>query len=79
MQLATVQLTYYDESGKAYSSHYNDVVGSFKIVSTTPYNENEAGQPTTRFFFETEAVLKSSDGSTLELKDTFGSFAVAHP
>lgn len=78
-QLGAVELIYYDENGKMYSSYYSSVEGSFKIVSLSPYLENDLGQKTTRFFFEAEAILKNSDGSSVELTECFGSFALAHP
>lgn len=78
-QLGAVELEYYDETGKMYSSFYSDVNGKFKIVSLSPYKENDLGQQTTRFFFEANAVLKNTDGSSVELTECFGSFAVAHP
>lgn len=78
-QLGSVELEYYDETGKMFSTYYSDVNGKFKIASLSPYKENALGQQTTRFFFEANAVLKSSDGSSVELTECFGSFAVAHP
>lgn len=79
LQLATVEVNYYDKQGKKFTSLYNDVKGQFKIVSVTPFGENPQGMATTRFFFEADAVLKSEDGNTLNLQETFGSFALAHP
>jgi len=78
-QLGAVELVYYDENGKMFSSYYSSVEGSFKIVSLSPYLANEQGQKTTRFFFEAEAILKNADGSSVELTECFGSFALAHP
>lgn len=78
-QLGTIELEYYDETGKMYSTFYAGVEGDFKIASLTPYRENDVGQKTTRFFFEADAILKSSDGASVELTECFGSFAVAHP
>lgn len=78
-QLGTVELEYYDKDGKKFTTYYNDVDGDFKIVSLSPYKENDQGQRTTRFFFEANAVLRNSDGSSVSLTECFGSFAVAHP
>lgn len=78
-QYATVELEYYDEQGKLYTSHYTDVVGDFKITSASPFQENSNGDKTMRFFMEADVILKNVDGSTVELKNGFGSFAVAHP
>lgn len=78
-QLGTIELEYYDEAGKMYSTFYSGIAGDFKIVSLTPYRENDLEQKTTRFFFEADAILKSEDGTSVELTECFGSFAVAHP
>ncbi len=78
-QLATVEVIYYDGAGKAYSTYYPDVIGEFEMLSSVPYKNNEDGMPTRKFTFKTEAVLKSTNGSVLELGPTSGSFAVAHP
>ncbi len=78
-QLATVVLNYWDENGKEFTSLYNSVEGDFKILSTQPYEMNDAGQMTTRIFFETDITLMSADGQVLELTNCVGSFAVAHP
>lgn len=78
-QLGTVELIYFDKNGEAYTSFYEHVVGQFRVLATTAYQENDAGQHTTRFFFETDVMLKNASGDTLRLKDAYGSFAVAHP
>lgn len=77
--LGTVELIYYDENGKAYSSNYSEPSGDFEISSLKAYESNEFGQPTMRFIFEAEGVLKSSDGSSVQVSEGFGNFAVAHP
>ncbi|AEV33367.1 hypothetical protein Oweho_2397 [Owenweeksia hongkongensis DSM 17368] len=78
-QLGAVELEYYDENGKKFTTFYSGTNGDFEIVSLSPYLENEKGQQTTRFFFEANAILKSEDGTSVELTECFGSFAVAHP
>ncbi len=78
-QYSTVELEYFDENGKKYTSYYTDVLGDFKITSASPFQQNEDGEQTMRFFMEADVILKNVDGSTVELKNGFGSFAVAHP
>lgn len=78
-QLGAVELEFYDENGKKFTSYYSGTDGDFKIVSLSPYRENEKGQKTTRFFFEANAILKNEDGTSVELTECFGSFAVSHP
>lgn len=78
-QYSTVELEYYDANGKMYTSHYTDVVGDFTITSASPFQLNANGDRTMRFFMEADVILKNVDGSTVELKNGFGSFAVAHP
>lgn len=78
-QYSTVEIEYLDENGKKFTSHYSRVEGDFKITSASEFRENEEGQKTVRFFMETDVILKNTDGSTIELKNGFGSFAVAHP
>lgn len=78
-QLGAVELEYYDENGKKFTTFYSGTDGDFEIVSLSPYLENEKGQQTTRFFFEANAILKNEDGTSVELTECFGSFAVSHP
>lgn len=78
-QLGTVEFVYFDNSGKRYSSYYQDAEGSFEIVSMTPFHHNEKGDRTMRLFFEGDMLLKSWDGAEVEVNDLFGSMAVAHP
>ncbi len=78
-QYSTVELEYYDENGKMFTSHYTDVVGDFTITSASPFESNADGEKTMRFFMEADVILKNVDGSTVELSNAFGSFAVAHP
>ncbi len=79
LQKGTVELIYYDESGDKYTSHYSDTRGSFEMKALGVYNNNDNGQKTARFFFHANAILKNSSGSTIQLTDAFGNFAVAHP
>ncbi len=78
-QYSTVEIEYYDGNGKMYTSYYTDVVGDFAITSASPFQRNASGDKTMRFFMEADVILKNVDGSTVELKNGFGSFAVAHP
>ena len=78
-QLSTVEILYYDENGKKYTSYYPDAQGEFEVMSFSPYMDNEEGDPTMRVFFTADAILKSSDGSSIEVTKLSGSFALAHP
>lgn len=78
-QYSTIEIEYYDDKGKKYTSYYTQVQGDFEVTSASHYHKNESGQQTVRFFLETDVILKNSDGSTVELQNTFGSMAVAHP
>lgn len=78
-QYSTVEFEYFDTNGKKYTSHYTDVDGDFRITSSSSFIENDSQQHTMRFFMEANIILKNTDGSTVELKNGFGSFAVAHP
>lgn len=78
-QYSTVEIEYLDENGKKFTSHYSRVEGDFRITNVSEFQENENGDKTVRFFMETDVILKNNDGSTIELKNGFGSFAVAHP
>jgi len=77
--LATVELVYFDETGKAYSSAYPNAQGAFTIESISDYLEVNASHNHQRFSFSGQAVLKSADGSSLQLNNIFGIFAVARP
>lgn len=79
LQLGTVELVYYDASGKRFSSHFTNTEGKFRITSINPFQHNHNGDPTMRFFFEANVLLKSADGDQLRANNLFGSFAVAHP
>ncbi len=78
-QYSTIEIEYYDSAGELYSSYYSNVEGEFKIVSTSPFQQNENGQSTIRFFMELDVMLKNDQGETLSLKNVFGTLAVAHP
>ena len=78
-QLATVEIIYYDKAGKKFTSYYPDAQGEFEVVSFDPYLHNADGDPTTKIHFQANAILKSADGSTMELSNAQGSFALAHP
>jgi len=75
----TVKITYYDEAGTPYHSYYNDVPGLFEINSLSGFSDNDSGDPTSRFFFTADVILRSEDGSTVSLTNAHGSLAVAHP
>ncbi|MGB0978418.1 MAG: hypothetical protein ACPGVV_03435 [Croceimicrobium sp.] len=77
--LATIELQYYDESGKLFSSAYPNAQGSFVIESVSAYSDANSSLSHQRFSFSGEAVLKSADGSSLQFNNIFGSFALAHP
>ena len=78
-QRGTLELVYYDATGKRFSSNYDGAEGRFKIHNIRSFNTNDKSQSTISFQFEGRAVLKSSDGSTVNVENAFGNFAVAHP
>lgn len=78
-QRSTVEIIYYDDNGKKYSSYYANAQGQFELISYSPYLENQNGDATMMIDFEANAILKSADGSSLELTNVKGSFALAHP
>ncbi|QNR25893.1 hypothetical protein [Croceimicrobium hydrocarbonivorans] len=78
--LATVELQYFDQNGKMYSSAYPNAQGYFEIESLGEYLDAAASSHKhKRFSFLGDAILKSADGSTLQVNNIFGSFAVAYP
>ncbi len=77
--LSTVEIQYFDEDGKMYSSAYPGTQGGFAIESTNDYNDVNSNHKHKRFSFSGQAILKSADGTSLQLNNVFGSFAVAHP
>ena len=77
--LATVELQYFDADGKRYSTAYTNTQGRFNIESINDYHDANSQYNHQRFSFSGEAILKSPDGSNLQLNNIFGSFAVAHP
>lgn len=77
--LKTIELQYFDENGKLYSSSYPNAIGNFVIESISDYNDEASEHKHQRFSFSGHAILKNADGSTLEVSNIFGSFAVAHP
>lgn len=77
--LATVEIQYYDETGKLFSSAYPGTNGNFIVESINSYNDLNSRLKHQRFSFSGEAILKSADGSSLQLNNVFGSFALAHP
>lgn len=77
--LKTVEIRYYDSQGKMYSSWYPNVQGSFSIESYNTYQDRTSNYEHQRFSFSGNAILKSADGSSVELNSIFGIFALAHP
>lgn len=82
--LATVSVSYFDANGKEYHSSYAYNTGHFGIEAIANYNEmNTANTPThnshMRYSFSGDLVLKSADGSSVQLDNIFGIFAVEHP
>jgi len=82
--LNTVTITYFNADGKEYSSNYAHNTGHFSIEAIAIYNEVLTGnQPSEnnhmRYTFSGDLVLKSSDGSTVQLNNLFGIFAVEYP
>lgn len=78
-QLSTVEIIYYDDNGKKYTSYYPDAQGEFEVITLSPYMENDEGDPTMQVFFEADAILKSVDGSSIQMTNLSGSFALAYP
>lgn len=78
-QLGTIEMIYYDGTGKRFTSYYENNSGEFKIYSFRSFQRNELNQQTVRFLFEGDVTLKSEDGSSLAVTNAFGNFAVAHP
>lgn len=77
--LRTVELEYYDANGKLFTSAYPNSIGNFEIESVGDYNDASSSYRHQRFSFSGNMILKSSDGSTLEVNNIFGSFTVAQP
>ena len=81
--LATVTVSYFDASGKQYSSNYAYNTGHFSIEAIANYDEssvtNGNNKNHKRFSFSGDLVLKASDGSTVQLDNIFGILAVEHP
>tara|TARA_R110001592_G_scaffold219477_1_gene473694 strand:+ start:74634 stop:75767 length:1134 start_codon:yes stop_codon:yes gene_type:complete len=82
--LGTVSVSYFDANGKEYNSHYAYNTGHFSIESIANYNESMSSGTTVtnnhkRYSFSGDLVLKSSDGSSVQLDNIFGIFAVEHP
>lgn len=74
----TVEVAYYDPSGKRYSSYYENNVGEFALENVSAFDKNENNQPTIRFSFWGDMILKADDGSEMDCSFT-GNMAVAHP
>ncbi len=77
--LRTVEIRYYDAEGKMYSSWYPNSQGRFNIEALSGYRDANSVYDHHRFSFSGEAILKSSDGSSVQLNNIFGIFALAHP
>ena len=76
----TVEIIYYNDAGKRFSSLYAHNSGDFVIESSSPYNDMaEPDVNHRRLVFKGNALLLSADGSTVELNNIHGSFAVAVP
>lgn len=78
-QRGTVELVYFDEQGKKFSSKYDNADGKFRVHGLREFENNSQNQKTARFQFEGRAVLMAEDGSTISIENAFGSYALAHP
>ncbi len=82
--LGTVVVSYFDANGKEFTSNYAYNTGSFNIETIATYNDvTQEVQPIEnqhkRYTFSGDLILKSGDGSTVQLNNLFGIFAVEHP
>lgn len=82
--LGTVAVSYYDANGKEYTSNYANNTGQFSIQAIANYNDPRGQSQNSednhmRYTFSGDLVLKSSDGSTVQLNNIFGIFAVEYP
>jgi hypothetical protein len=77
--LNTVEIVYYDQNGKRFTSLYPNTEGDFELMNTASYQDPNSGYHHQQFNFSGELLLRSRDGSTKSISKLFGSFAVAHP
>lgn len=84
--LSTVAISYYDANGREYRSDYANNSGHFNIETISTYNESASSPVSSgnqvshkRYAFSGDLTLKSSDGSTVQLNNIFGIFAVEYP
>lgn len=77
--LRTVEIEYYDNNGKLFTSAYPNCIGNFEVESVGDYNDASSSHRHQRFSFSGNMILKNSDGSTLEVNNIFGSYTVAQP
>jgi|GEM_PF-1572305 len=82
--LGTVTVSYFDSKGKEYNSNYANNTGHFNIQAIARYNDplgqaQNSEENHMRYTFSGDLVLKSSDGSTVQLNNVFGIFAVEYP
>ena len=81
LQLSTVLVRWRDANGKVFRSDLQEQPSesSFRILSVSPYEENEAGNKTMMVELEVSCLLFAEDGEKMELKDGKGVIAVAWP
>ena len=81
LQLSTVLVRWRDANGKVFRSDLQEQPSesSFRIMSVSPYEENEAGEKTIKLDLEINCLLFADDGEKIELKEGKGVIAVAWP
>ena len=71
-------MIYHDANGKRFSSYYENNVGEFTLENVSQYDNNENNDPTLRFGFWGDMILKADDGTEIDCSFT-GNMAVAYP
>jgi len=80
-QLATIIIKYSDKNGNTFSSEYSEQSASnyFEITNVEDYELNENGDKTKKLDVRFQCQLKNGNGDSVQINQTSGSIAVAHP
>lgn len=77
---STFAIEYIDKNGKTYSSALGEqpTFSFINILGTEDFSENENNQPTKKITLAMSCRLFDANGNYVDLKDAFGTIAIAH-
>lgn len=79
LQYGRVELLYYDEQGRIYSSYYTENPSELEVISSSPYEPDAWGRNTRSVRFRYTGELRSKSGQPVQVDQLTGVMAIATP